>query len=428
MKDFTSIYTTLLAGALMLACSPDSQTYHDNSVMDISSVDHVELLPNQKILLANGTAKLELYPCLYTEEGNQIPDDRVNDDWLEYVSETSGVSLSRYFSTTDKSLVGKTVTGKLRIKGTTIESETVSFTIEDPKESQYADAIKVPVIFHIVQTREDIESFGGAYKEEQIQSQLKRLNNMFNGSVSENPVGVNSHIEFALAEYDQYGNKLTEPGINRTTVQSISLASDGSDVDNFIVEQKLLWPSDKYLNIWLISDRQLSVSDFANSITAKCAPDYVNSLVDAPEGLSLSLYDNQELKPSEVGIIYKLQELDNIDRSFTLSGSSKPSCNDLGYYVGSYLGLLPTCKYSSNVAGTDYCDDTLDYCSGVGNSENTDWYKTFDGCYFRAENIMDDSRGVHCSVSRDQAIRMRWFLNNCPARTAWKSDFAFTGK
>jgi hypothetical protein len=70
----------------------------------------------------------------------------------------------------------------------------------------------------------------------------------------------------------------------------------------------------------------------------------------------------------------------------------------------------------------------LDYCSGVGNSENTDWYKTFDGCYFRAENIMDDSRGVHCSVSRDQAIRMRWFLNNCPARTAWKSDFAFTGK
>ena len=150
--------------ALMLqafsACSPDDYTYHDNSIMSIEDIDHIELIANQKMVLADGRAQLELYPRLFTKDNYQIPDERIQDDWLEYTSE-SGIALQRYFSTTDVSFVGKTITAKLKIKGTQLESNPVSFQVTEPLERQYTSEIRIPVVFHIIQTTEDIESFGG---------------------------------------------------------------------------------------------------------------------------------------------------------------------------------------------------------------------------------------------------------------------------
>ena len=102
---------------VFLACSPDDYTYHDNSVMSIEDIDHIELIANQRMLLADGRAQLELYPRLFTKDNYLIPDERIQNDWLEYTSE-SGIALQRYFSTSDASLIGKTITAKLKIKGT----------------------------------------------------------------------------------------------------------------------------------------------------------------------------------------------------------------------------------------------------------------------------------------------------------------------
>ena len=86
---------------LLFSCTPDDYTYRDNRDMDVSSVDSVALVANHVMVLADGHAQLELFPKLFTREGNQIPDSRVKDEWLEYVSE-SGIRLSRYFSTSDE--------------------------------------------------------------------------------------------------------------------------------------------------------------------------------------------------------------------------------------------------------------------------------------------------------------------------------------
>ena len=134
------------------------------------------------------------------------------------------------------------------------------------------------------------------------------------------------------------------------------------------------------------------------------------------------------MRPSQAGIIYKLSELDVAERSFFVSNNNKKQgYNELGYYIGLFYGLLPTCNYQNTKAGTDYCDDTIDYAA-TSTGGNKDWYKTMDGCYFRAENIMDDPRGVHCSVSQDQTIRMRWIMDNCVGRMQWKSSRALSGK
>lgn len=422
-----------LASIMMFACSPDDETYVDNTDMDVSVIDHISLMPNQKTVLADGHAQIELYPALYNEDGDQIPDSRVKDEWLEYVSETSGVTVSRYFSTSDASLVGKTISAKLRIKGTNIESETVSFTVSDPEKSEYSLQITIPVIFHVIQTKEEVEYYGGEYKEERIDMQFKRLNNMLSAAVSTNPVGVNSNIQLVLATYDPNGKKLVEPGINRETVEEI-FNDSYTDMNTYIASRSnVMWPEDKYLNIWLVSDRGGKIVDFANTITTLCAPHYAfSTATDLLEGLTWDEYtDATELKPTDIGIIYKLQKLDETERDFYVQTSSgkddgyyMPGYNDLGHYLGMYLGLIPTCNYPQVGTTDDYCDDTMNYTPDAG----TSWYKTLDNCYFRAENIMDDPTGMHCSVSRDQVKRMRWTLSNCPGRQAWKSTYATTGK
>lgn len=433
MKAIKSIIRNIsfaVVALLVTACSPDAEVFHDNSKVDPAIVDAVTIMPNQKRLIADGNAQIELQPTVYTKSGTKVPDSRVDDDWIEYISDTPGVVAGRVISVTDASLVGKTVTVKARIKTTGKESDPVSFSIIASKKNEFANELVIPVVFHVLQTKDDIDNYGGEFKLERVEMQLKRLNNMFSGAVSHNPVGVNTNIKFEMAQYDQYGNRLVEPGIDRKTIADGAFSKkDGSDMDSLITAERLLWSPDNYLNVWLVSDRKGVVSDFANDVTAKCAPCYVKAgATDIPKGLKLQEYADQTLKPSQAGIIYKLSELDVAERSFFVSNNNKKQgYNELGYYVGLFYGLLPTCNYSNTKAGTDYCDDTIDYAA-TSTGGNEDWYKTMDGCYFRAENIMDDPRGVHCSVSQDQTIRMRWIMNNCVGRMQWKSTQALSGK
>lgn len=426
IRNISLVSVALLA----TACSPDEEIFHDNSKVDPAIVDAVTIMPNQKRLIADGNAQIELQPTVFTKSGTQVPDTRVDDDWIEYTSDTPGVVAGRVISIADASLVGKTVTVKARVKTTGKESDPVSFSVIASKKDQFANELVIPVVFHILQTKDDIDNYGGEFKLERIEMQLKRLNNMFSGAVSHNPVGVNTNIRFEMAQYDQYGNRLVEPGVDRKTIADGAFSKkDGSDIDSLITAERLQWSADDYLNVWLVSDRKGVVSDFANDVTAKCAPCYVKAATaDAPKGLKLQEYAGQALKPSQAGIIYKLSELDVAERSFFVSNNNKKQgYNELGYYIGLFYGLLPTCNYSNTKAGTDYCDDTIDYAA-TSTGGNKDWYKTMDGCYFRAENIMDDPRGVHCSVSQDQTIRMRWIMNNCVGRMQWKSTFALSGK
>ena len=426
IRNISLVSVALLA----TACSPDEEIFHDNSKVDPAIVDAVTIMPNQKRLIADGNAQIELQPTVFTKSGTQVPDTRVDDDWIEYTSDTPGVVAGRVISIADASLVGKTVTVKARVKTTGKESDPVSFSVIASKKDQFANELVIPVVFHILQTKDDIDNYGGEFKLERIEMQLKRLNNMFSGAVSHNAVGVNTNIRFEMAQYDQYGNRLVEPGVDRKTIADGAFSKkDGSDIDSLITAERLLWSADDYLNVWLVSDRKGVVSDFANDVTAKCAPCYVKAATaDAPKGLKLQEYAGQALKPSQAGIIYKLSELDVAERSFFVSNNNKKQgYNELGYYIGLFYGLLPTCNYSNTKAGTDYCDDTIDYAA-TSTGGNKDWCKTMDGCYFRAENIMDDPRGVHCSVSQDQTIRMRWTMNNCVGRMQWKSTFALSGK
>lgn len=276
IRNISLVSVALLA----TACSPDEEIFHDNSKVDPAIVDAVTIMPNQKRLIADGNAQIELQPTVFTKSGTQVPDTRVDDDWIEYTSDTPGVVAGRVISIADASLVGKTVTVKARVKTTGKESDPVSFSVIASKKDQFANELVIPVVFHILQTKDDIDNYGGEFKLERIEMQLKRLNNMFSGAVSHNPVGVNTNIRFEMAQYDQYGNRLVEPGVDRKTIADGAFSKkDGSDIDSLITAERLLWSADDYLNVWLVSDRKGVVSDFANDVTAKCAPCYVKAAI-----------------------------------------------------------------------------------------------------------------------------------------------------
>lgn len=426
MKRILYTLVAIFIGCI-ISCTPDKDEVLEMGLVDMDHIKDIKLRTSHYQLLANGKAQLEFNPLLTTKDGFTVQDSRVDHSQIEYYTST-GETLPKVFSTSDKSLIGKEINVHAKIKGADLSSNTVTFTISDPSVSDTYTEITIPVIFHLIQSNQDIAGYGGEIPMERIHLLIDKINNTFSGNVSTNAMGVDTKIRFKAAVYDPYKNKLQEPGINRIYVEKVTDAAK-DQYKTFIKDQKALWPYDKYLNVWLISDRENEYDKFFYTISRTCIPRYIATEADPakiPEGLTLSsLPENWTPVPNEVGILYKLQSIQTMVRSF-----GEKNENELVNGFGYYLGLLPTWGASSSAKPQDYCSDTHKYYGNdnEGYNKNQTAYKLVGDCFFLAENIMDDPVGVHRSVSQQQAQRMRWILNNSPERSAWKSDYAFTGR
>ena len=426
MKRILYTLVAIFIGCI-ISCTPDKDEVLEMGLVDMDHIKDIKLRTSHYQLLANGKAQLEFNPLLTTKDGFTVQDSRVDHSQIEYYTST-GETLPKVFSTSDKSLIGKEINVHAKIKGADLTSNTVTFTISDPSVSDTYTEITIPVIFHLIQSNQDIAGYGGEIPMERIHLLIDKINNTFSGNVSTNAMGVDTKIRFKAAVYDPYKNKLQEPGINRIYVEKVTDAAK-DQYKTFIKDQKALWPYDKYLNEWLSSDRENEYDKFFYTISRTCIPRYIATEADPakiPEGLTLSsLPENWTPVPNEVGILYKLQSIQTMVRSF-----GEKNENELVNGFGYYLGLLPTWGASSSAKPQDYCSDTHKYYGNdnEGYNKNQTAYKLVGDCFFLAENIMDDPVGVHRSVSQQQAQRMRWILNNSPERSAWKSDYAFTGR
>ena len=426
MKRILYTLVVIFIGCI-ISCTPDKDEVLEMGLVDMDHIKDIKLRTSHYQLLTNGKAQLEFNPLLTTKDGFTVQDSRIDHSQIEYYTST-GETLPKVFSTSDKSLIGEKINVHAKIKGVDLTSNTVTFTISDPSVSDTYTEITIPVIFHLIQSNQDIAGYGGEIPMERIHLLIDKINNTFSGNVSTNAMGVDTKIRFKAAVYDPYGNKLQEPGINRIYVEKVTDAAK-DQYKTFIKDQKALWPYDKYLNVWLISDRENEYDKFFYTISRTCIPRYIATETDPakiPEGLTLSsLPENWTPVPNEVGILYKLQSIQTMVRSF-----GEKNENELVNGFGYYLGLLPTWGASSSAKPQDYCSDTHKYYGNdnEGYNKKQTAYKLVGDCFFLAENIMDDPVGVHRSVSQQQAQRMRWILNNSPERSAWKSDYAFTGR
>lgn len=420
--------STIIVSCLMIACSASDYDYPNNDVVEVESITEVVLKPNHYQLVSNGIAEIDLNPVLFkTDDKVEVLNDRVNQDWITYYT-ASGEEIERFFSTTDQSLNGSTIEVYAMVNG--MKSNTVSFKVESPLDLTAYEEITYPVVVHLIQTKSEVLNYGGEIPAGKIDKLLERMNNVFSGSVSNNPVGVDTKVRFKPALYTPNGDRLFEDGINRFIVDG-DIVSDNKYKDFIEANSEVNWPQDKYLNVWIFTDSQGAYKNFSWSVTEECEPYVVftgTNLDNEPQGLDLTEVEASSWNPDpkDYGLKIKASLLDSHKLSFTKEGD-----NDFMHYMGNYFGLLKT-YHSSGVdyIPDDYCEDTFGYAPG------NDFYKenkttvkeTSDGYRFVSENVMDDQTGLHKSISEEQMLRIRWVAENCPARFAWKSDFAFTGE
>lgn len=456
MKNIIKYFLLLpLCALAMTNCTPDKAEVLDTFTVDVSTLDSVHLMANHTMVVADGKARLEFTPRVITKDGYMVPDYRVQNDWFEYISSNPDFEVGKYFST--KTGVGETIKVKVKIKGTEIESNEFEFTIKPAPETY--QMVTFPIVFHVVQTAEDIISYGGYFSADRIRQELKKINQTFAAELSRAPTGANAYMQFKMANYAPDGSKMTEPGIDYLVLDEIKTdnPSDITAYEDLIARTNLLWPPDKYLNIWLIADRMMVKENAGYWLGAKTVPIYSIKGYDAasqPEGLILKAVPaNYQHKANDTGVRYRLMDMNSTERQFVPYAAgfpplfpSRPACtSELIHYLGNFFGLLE-CSSGSNIAGTnknsnDFCADTHRY--GKSNiydrDENNSLYKQWpvdpdndpngegNRKYWMSENIMDDQTGLHRSITFDQVKRIRWVIENCAFRQAWKSDFAFTG-
>ena len=408
-----------------VSCTPDRYVFHEADFIDPNEYGGIKLYVSHDQLLADGKATVEFTPMLITKDSIEITTEHIDYSLIKYRFLSGEEIAGNTFSTSDQKSIGKEISVYATVEGTSLMSDTVSFVVTDPSLLEGYNEITIPVIFHLIQCEDDIMTYGGEMPKERIYLLFDKMNNAFSGTASTNPTGIDTKIRFELALYDPEGELLAEPGINRIYTADLVKDEQSDDYASLIKENGAMWDYTKYLNIWLLGSTESSTK-FVNLASA-CKPRYVYSTSDletAIPGLSFSeLAENWEPVPKEIGILYKLSSCFVKDRGFGIG-----KVNELNNALGYYFGLLATwLEYDPNIP-EDYCSDTQGYYGRWWDGFNSGMYKTMGDVYFLSENIMDDANGMHRSVTQEQALRVHWVLQHCPERSAWKSDFAFTGK
>lgn len=126
--------------------------------------------------------------------------------------------------------------------------------IDDP----ISNIKRIPVVVHIIHNGEAVGT-GSNISYAQVVSQIEVLNEDFRKKMGTNgfndhPDGVDTEIEFFLAETDPQGNSLSEPGVHRFDGGRASWPKGPilNPIDQ-IIKPNTIWPPEDYFNIWTVN-------------------------------------------------------------------------------------------------------------------------------------------------------------------------------
>ncbi|MDR6195215.1 hypothetical protein QE357_002267 [Siphonobacter sp. BAB-5404] len=263
--------------------------------------------------------------------------------------------------------------------------------------------IRIPVVVHVIHNNPDSLTIGGRgnanISVEQIESQIRVLNEDYRrkegtNGYNTNAVGADMEIEFYLANRDPNGNATT--GIIRR-YRNKSIYSIDTDLET--VSATSYWPSDRYLNIWVLPDiySYLGYGQFPASTSVP--------------GLSSYFQDYAHTDGIFVAHQYFGSTGDLADQSYALGRT-------VTHEVGHWLGLIHT--WGDEYCGTDYCDDTPPTESSNNTRFCNDRYSNcVSGQTTRnmIENYLDYSPDACMNVfTQDQKNRVRAVLELSPRR------------
>ncbi len=214
-------------------------------------------------------------------------------------------------------------------------------------EGTTAATYVIPVVFHVIHNGEAIGT-GTNILDAQLISQIDVLNKDFqrlNADANQTPaeflsVAGNLDIEFVLAKQDPEG--LATNGINR--VQGTK--TEWTLADNAEFKALSYWPSEDYLNIWI-----LNFNDPANFI----------GYAQFPES-TLPGLENSSSDPLTDGVVINYRDVGSVDdEPFPGAFNLEPQFNKgrtATHEVGHFFGLRHIWGDVSSCSGTDYVSDT----------------------------------------------------------------------
>ncbi|QHT66697.1 T9SS type A sorting domain-containing protein [Rhodocytophaga rosea] len=261
--------------------------------------------------------------------------------------------------------------------------------------------IVIPVVVHVVHHTAS-GAIGGAsngnISKEQIDSQIEVLNEDYRRKIgtngyNDNPVGDDMEIEFRLATRDPNG-KSTE-GVTRTynTKESFDIDQDDETLKSIIV-----WPTDRYLNIWVttLKNRYLGYAQFP----------VVDNVGGLPDLGKLANTDGVVINHANFG-----------KNTGTVTSNTYGDGRTTTHEVAHWLGLLHT--WGDENCGEDYCADTPS-AEGPNNTVNCDeMFSDCQGTFTQnmIENFLDYSPDKCMNVfTQDQKGRIHSVLELSPRR------------
>lgn len=222
-------------------------------------ISKIALSSNTRLIIADGQSTAAIRLQFFDENDNEV----TTTDYQLYANGTAINSTD--FRTDDA--------GEYVITATGGEVTSDEIVIKARPNVQY-DIITIPIIFHIGHFGQPVGT-GPNLSQSQIEQAVEDANKAFANKLgSNNPNAVDMRVRFRLAEYDEQGNKLAEPGISR---QNVSRYDDGAyeDAPNIINDGKLggnekifwerdnYWDPEAYLNVWVFEHE--TSNSYANS-------------------------------------------------------------------------------------------------------------------------------------------------------------------
>lgn len=279
-----------------------------------------------------------------------------------------------------------------------VAPKTKSFRTEGTTAATYV----IPVVFHIIHNGEPIGT-GTNISDAQIISQINVLNKDFqrlNSDAGQTPpeflsVAASLDIEFVLAKQDPEG--LATTGIQR--VQGTQ--SEWTLADNATFKALSYWPSENYLNIWIIN-----FNDPSNFI----------GYAQFPESPLPGLEDSSS-DPLTDGVVLNYRDVGSIDDGpFDLDPQFNKG-RTATHEIGHFFGLRHIWGDVSSCSGTDYVNDTppqsteTNGCPGHPQS-SCSANKMF-------QNYLDYTNDACMNIfTAGQVARMEIILQNSPRRAS----------
>lgn len=279
--------------------------------------------------------------------------------------------------------------------------QTVSF--RTLSKSGANELIKLPIVFHIIyRDRTDPKQF---VLTPTIKTIVDKCNGMLRNTYP-NAKGIDTNIEIELAQYDNKGLLMTEPGIDRIESTEVEYNTKyfAENRKESLVE---MWDPSSYINVWIfafpdnnvVGQSYIAYTTNNNSLSGLIDGDYY--------------FDH---KPTYAHGVYMSNKFINNITVFSQS---------LTHEIGHYLGLFHV--FESNSSGTcdianDYCDDTNTYIrslyeKNMGAIVGEELYRRKD-CItsetYEATNYMDYDYCRFITFTPNQIARMRHVLKNSP--------------